>query len=97
MSSDNHDTKPTIETVLQRINELGTMLETRLDSLEARIGGLEARMGTLENAVTELREEMHRGFRDLERRVETISIDMVKLRGDMRYVHERIDKIEKAG
>ena len=82
MNSDDHDTKPTIETVLERINELGTRLETRI--------------GTLENAVTELREEVRKGFHDLERRFEVMSGDMLKIRGDMRYVHDRMDKIEKA-
>ena len=28
--------------------------------------------------------------------VETVSSDMIKLRGDLRYVHDRMDKIEKA-
>lgn len=82
MNSDDLDTKPTIETVLERIDELGTRLETRI--------------GALENAVTELREEVRQGFRDLERRFEVMSGDMLKLRGDMRYVHDRMDKIEKA-
>ena len=80
-SSDNHDTKPTIETVLERIDQLGTRLETRI--------------GTLENAVTELLDEVHRGFRDIERRLEVVGGEMLKIRGDMRYVHDRIDKIEK--
>ena len=82
MSSENMDTKPTIETVLERISELGVRLETRI--------------GTLENSVTGLREEVRQGFRDLERRIEVMSIDMVKLRGDLRYVHDRIDKLENA-
>jgi hypothetical protein len=88
MSSDNLDTKPTIETVLERINELGTRVETRID-------GLDARIGTLETAVTELRKEVDHGFRDMERRLDTVGGEMIKLRGDMRYVHDRIDKLEK--
>ncbi|HEX5731289.1 MAG TPA: hypothetical protein VF131_00530 [Blastocatellia bacterium] len=82
MNSDDLDTKPSIETVLERINELGARLETRI--------------GALENGVTELRDEVRQGFRDMERRIEVMSSDMVKLRGDMRYVQDRIDKIEKA-
>jgi hypothetical protein len=82
MSSDNLDTRPTIDTVLERINELGSRLETRI--------------GTLENAVTELRNEMHHGFRDMERRLEAVGGEMIKIRADLSYVHDRIDKIEKA-
>jgi hypothetical protein len=82
MSSDNLDTRPTIETVIERINELGARLETRI--------------GTLENAVTELRDEMHHGFRDMERRLEAVGGEMIKIRADLSYVHDRIDKIEKA-
>jgi tetrahydromethanopterin S-methyltransferase subunit G len=89
MSSDNLDTRPRIETVLERINELGARLETR-------IGGLDTRIGTLENAVTELRDEMHHGFRDMERRLEAVGGEIIKIRADLSYVHDRIDKIEKA-
>ena len=89
MSSDNLDTRPTIKTVLEHINELGTRLETR-------IGGLDMRIGTLEKAVTELRDEMHHGFRDMERRLEAVGGEMIKVRADLSYVLDPIDKIEKA-
>jgi predicted RNase H-like nuclease (RuvC/YqgF family) len=82
MSSDNLDTKPTIETVLERINELGTRLENRI--------------GSLETAVVEMRDEMRLGFHELERRVDVVSIDMNKLRGELRYMDQRIEKLEKA-
>jgi predicted nuclease with TOPRIM domain len=35
--AEKYDTKPTIETVLERINELGAQLNARVDSLEERI------------------------------------------------------------
>ena len=89
MSSDDLDTKPTIETVLERINELGTKLDTRIDGLETRMAGLET-------AVTELRDEMRQGFYEMERRIDVISIDMNKLRSDLRFMDARIDKLEKA-
>jgi hypothetical protein len=82
MSSDNLDTKPTIETVLECINELGARLETRLSGLET--------------AVEEMRAEMRQGFHVLERRVDTVSIDMNKLRSDLRFIDDRLDKLEKA-
>jgi hypothetical protein len=89
MSSDNLDTKPTIETVLERINELGARLETRMGSLETRIVGLET-------AVTDMRDEMRQGFHELERRVDTVSIDMNKLRSDLRFMDDRLSRLEKA-
>jgi hypothetical protein len=89
MSGDNLDTKPTIETVLERINELGASLEARMGSLETRIVGLET-------AVTDMRAEMRQGFHELERRVDTVSIDMNKLRSDLRFMDDRIGKLEKA-
>jgi len=82
MSSENLDTKPTIETVLERINEVGEKLETRL--------------GGLETAVAEMRDEMRQGFYEMERRIDVISIDMNKLRSDLRFMDQRIDKLEKA-
>lgn len=103
MSSDNLDTKSTIETVLERINELGARLETRLDGLETRIGGLEARAGGVETrlddlntAINDMRAEMRQGFHELERRVDTVSIDMNKLRSDLRFMDDRLSRLEKA-
>ena len=82
MSGEKKDTKPTIETVLERINELGSKVETR--------------MAALETVVTDLRDEVHHGFRKLERRFEVLSGDMLKLRTDLGYMQDQLDKLENA-
>jgi hypothetical protein len=74
MSADNLDTKPTIETVLQRISELGERLESKIDSRFA-----------------ELRSDM----RTLQARVDEISIDVNKVRGDLRVMNARIVTLEE--
>ena len=82
MSDEHLETKPTIETVLERINELGSKVETR--------------MAALETIVTDLRDEVHHGFRKLERRFEVLSGDMLKLRTDLGYIQDQLDKLENA-
>lgn len=45
MSSDNLDTKPTIETVLERISELGTKLEAQIAGIRSEISDGFAKLG----------------------------------------------------
>lgn len=57
------DTKPTIETVLERINALAVAIEKRFESVELRLNRIDSRMDRLENMVLELRADS-RDLRD---------------------------------
>ena len=72
-------TEPTIETVLERLNQLGNSLTGRLDTIKAAVSGIH-------QEIRELRQDVHK----VERRVEVLSIDVVKLRGDMRLIEDLV-------
>lgn len=48
MSSNEADTKPTLETVLERIADFRTSVEARFEGVDARFEGIEARLGGIE-------------------------------------------------
>jgi chromosome segregation ATPase len=77
-------TQPTIETVLQRIQELGTRLEQKIEQSEER---LSTRMDNLQ-------QEMNKNFRGVERRLDVFSVDINKLRADMRDLESSIGQLE---
>ena len=74
MSSDNLNTKPTIETVLERIDALGTRLEAKIDAMH---------------------DELRSDIRSLQARMDEISINVNKVRGDLRVMNSRIDDLER--
>ena len=84
-------TQPTIDTVLQRIHELGTRLEQKIDQSEER---LSTRIDKLEQGLNNLQQDTNKNFRSLERRLEVISVEIIKLRADMRDLESRIDPLE---
>ncbi len=68
--ADEMDTKPTIETVLERLSAFRNAVEAGFDKVEARFNKVEARFDKVEAEVAELRREMTVGFHKLERRFE---------------------------
>jgi chromosome segregation ATPase len=77
-------TQPTIETVLQRIQELGTRLEQKIDQSEEHIS----------TRVDKLEQEMNKNFRGVDRRLDVFSVDINKLRADMRDLESSIGQLE---
>ena len=71
--AEKYDTKPTIETVLERINALGEQLNTRVDSLEERLG---IRLDRLESEVKLTHSEVY-----------ALRADFKELKNDLK-VHE---------
>ncbi|HJR06942.1 MAG TPA: hypothetical protein VJ842_06790 [Pyrinomonadaceae bacterium] len=65
-----YQTKPTIETVLERINALGESMHARLDAFEARVG---ARFDSLDSRL-----------KKVENKIGILNEDVLELRGDMR-------------
>jgi chromosome segregation ATPase len=91
-------TKPTIETVLGRINALGDNLEGQLNelrsdvgSLKADVGSLKADVGSLKSEVGSLRNEFQLFRGEMEIRIDRIEgmtnqtrAEMLNLRADFR-------------
>lgn len=88
MSSDNLETQPTLTAILERINQLGARLETRIDGLESQISEMRVEISLV-------RSDMQNGFREVERRLDVFSIDINKIRADLRYIDGRIVALEE--
>ena len=57
INSSDAQTKPTLETVLQRINSLGTELRSQLDSVQRNDGSIRSDLSSLNSEVGSLRNE----------------------------------------
>jgi uncharacterized coiled-coil DUF342 family protein len=98
-------TQPTIETVLQRILELGTRLEqkidqseehvsTRIDKLDQGLNNLQQEVNGLQQGLNQLQQEMNKNFRGVDRRLDVFSVDINKLRADMHDLESSIGQLE---
>ncbi len=58
------DTKPTLETVLERINQVDEKGEKRADQMELRLNRMDSRMDRMESILLEIRADV-RDMRDL--------------------------------
>jgi hypothetical protein len=77
-------TQPTIDTVLERIQELGTRLEQKIEQSEER---LSTRMDNLQ-------QEMNKNFREIEWRLDVMSVDINKLRARMMDLETSVRQLE---
>jgi uncharacterized coiled-coil DUF342 family protein len=92
MNSNDQSTQPTIATLLERINELGNELRGEINALGNELRG---EIKGVKSDVAEFRSEMGEFRFQMERRIDVLSIDMNKLRADMRRMYDRFDKLEK--
>jgi len=74
-------TKPTIETILEKLSEFRQSVDARFDKLE--------------NDISSLQTEMQTGFRKIEYRMSILSDDMNKVRADIREHESRIALLEE--
>lgn len=84
-------TQPTINTVLQRIEELGTRLEQKIDQSEEH---LSARIDKVEQELNQLQQEMNKNFREIEWRLDVMSVDINKLRARMMDLETSVRQLE---
>jgi chromosome segregation ATPase len=82
-----YQTKPTIETVLERINALGEQLNARIDTLSeqlnARVDGLEKRFDAVDDRLDDMKTKM-----------KLLNNDVLQMRSDIERMGERIEAIE---
>jgi hypothetical protein len=95
---DEMDTKPTIDTVLERLGAFRNAVETGLGKIETDVSeirkDLETSLGKIETDVSEMRKDVAAGFHKLDRRLEVLSGDIVKLRGDIGFIEDRFEKLD---
>jgi hypothetical protein len=81
MADDNVATKPTLDTILERINAIGQELRGRLDAVEAEVTGL--------------RVDVKKGFADLGRKLDILNKEHLQMKGDILGLDERITQLEE--
>ena len=108
MNNDDITTKPTIETVLEKINALGEQVNGQLSDLGSQVAELRAGQDELRSDVAQLRvgqvelrndiADLNVGQRKLVRRIETLNDNILTLqtenRADMNAFDRRLDRLE---
>lgn len=89
MSADNLDTKPTIETVLERINALAETFQQEISKLHAGIARLDEELGK----VHERFNEFDIRFDRLEKIVLQTRLEFVELRGDFKEWRKQLKDV----
>jgi predicted RNase H-like nuclease (RuvC/YqgF family) len=87
VSTDENITKPTIETVLERINSLGEKFDTRMSGLGDRMSALEREMG-------EIRNEVRTGLKMVERKIDLLNKNILQVSADQKELEERVENLE---
>ena len=104
MSADNLDTKPTIETVLQRINALAEKMDAQSTSIKEDIAELRARLGEelskvharLDTELGKINERLNE-YEERFDRLESVSFktrsEFVDMRADFREWRKRLKDV----
>ncbi|HKY05915.1 MAG TPA: hypothetical protein VJQ56_13555 [Blastocatellia bacterium] len=101
-------TRPTIETVLEKVNLFGERLDLRLASVDSNLGnlragvegiedhmhGIEARMEKVESELSQLRLDINTRFRRVERKIDLLNRDFLSIRGDNEDLLQRVEDLE---
>ena len=97
-------TKPTIETVLERLQDFRTSVETRLTNMEAhitnmetRMANMEARMTSIETRITSVEARLDQIQKDVHltnRKFDDWLIDFATVRGRVGLLESRVDRLE---
>jgi archaellum component FlaC len=88
MSHDeNMQTKPTIETLMERVNQLGDNLQNRLNSLQTDVTAIKSDVGSLKSDVGSVKSD-----------VSSVKSDVIALRNEFQLfrgeMEIRIDRVE---
>jgi len=91
--ADEMTTKPTIETVLERINEFDKRSESRSDQFEARFDRLEARFDRLEAEITARFEQVYTEIDRVASVAHTTKGEMLGLRVEFRELRTQLKDV----
>jgi hypothetical protein len=87
-------TKPTIDTVLEKIKELGDTLARIAEGFNARFEKLEARFEKIEAELSQLRQDVNTGFRRVERKIEILNDNLLTMQANHRDLLVRVEDLE---
>ena len=94
-------TKPTMETLLARMNEWGESLTAGQEELRQSVGELrkgqdELRkgQGELRKGQEELRTDLRAGLHSVQRKIEILNDNFLTIKADIRDLEVRLEKLE---
>jgi len=77
-----------------RLTSLETKVDERLKDTRPMWEAVQAQLVEIKESQDQLRDEMEKGFRRLDRGFDHLAGDVMRLHGDQRGLEERIDKLE---
>ena len=86
------ETKPTIETVLERLSAMESRITSRLDALETQVLGFGSRLDALEAQVTEGFQKVNKALEHMKHKVEIMTQDVMDMRASLRALDQRIPR-----
>jgi len=82
-----------LDSVDSRLGNLETKVDERLKDTRPMWEAVQAQLVEIKESQDQLRDEMEKGFRRLDRGFDHLAGDVMRLHGDQRRLEERIDKL----
>ena len=92
--NDEMATKPTLETLLARINEWGASLGRELAEIKAGQNELRKGQDELRKGQEQLRADLKTGLHRVERKIEILNDNLLTINADIRDLEVRLEKLE---
>jgi len=92
--NDEMSTKPTMETLLARMNEWGASLTAGQEELRQSVQELRIGQDELRKGQEELRTDLRTGLHRVERKIEILNDNFLTIKADIRDLEVRLEKLE---
>ena len=92
--NDEMSTKPTMETLLARMNEWGESLTAGQEELRQSVQELRRGQEELRKGQEELRTDLRTGLHRVERKIEILNDNFLTIKADIRDLEVRLEKLE---
>ena len=92
--NDEMSTKPTMETLLARMNEWGASLTAGQEELRQSVQELRRGQDELRKGQEELRTDLRTGLHRVERKIEILNDNFLTIKADIRDLEVRLEKLE---
>jgi predicted RNase H-like nuclease (RuvC/YqgF family) len=88
-------TKPTLETLLERMVSMEERISSRINALGGEVGGLRDEVTQLRGEVSQLRDDMNAAFRKVEDKIDVLNQNILGVSADYRDLKRRVENLEK--
>lgn len=92
--NDEMTTKPTMETLLARVNEWGANLTSELAEIKAGLEDLRKGQEGLHKGQEDLRADMNSGLHRVKRQIQTLNDNFLEVQAEIRELNVQVEKLE---